>query len=105
MPIPSTEQLPDLRVGTAAIAVTGVIDKCTVGILEKQVARALGHQPRVLVIDLTGVRFLSAAGVWALIQARAIAYEQSCQVYLRGVRPNVRMVLRAQGVDGLFPRI
>ena len=86
----------------ATIAVMGEIDICTVGILDQQVTRALGHYPQRLVIDLTGVRFMGAVGVNALIQARVRASAQSCQVYLRGTKPAVARTLRSLSATELF---
>lgn len=91
--------------GVAAIALAGGIDTRTTVLLSQAVTRALAHHPRRLVIDLTGVRFLSTTGVSALIQARAIADAQSCVLYLQGARPNILMVLSTSGVSELFPLI
>lgn len=87
------------------IAVTGNVDGCTVRILEGALDRALGHRPDRVVVDLTGVRSLTVDGVTALIEATARANENSCAVYLRGVRPNVVKELGMYGPGRAIPHI
>lgn len=91
------------RADITAIAVTGDVDVGTVALLERHITSALKHQPRRLVIDLSGVSFLSAAGVNLLIQVREIASAQDCLLFLRGSgRRPVMLALRALRVEGLF---
>jgi anti-sigma B factor antagonist len=100
--IPQAEASTVVNAEVAAVAVAGEINMGTVNILEQQLDRALGRRPLRLVVDLAGVKFLDAAGVTVLIQANARAHEQSCEMYLRGVRPNVERTLTTLGVNDLF---
>ena len=53
----------------AVVRVEGEIDMVTAPVLENQVVALVGERPRVLVIDLTGVRFFSSAGLAVLALA------------------------------------
>ena len=58
---------------TAVVRVDGEIDMVTAPALENQVVALLRERPRVLVLDLTGVRFFSSAGLAVL----ALAHRES----------------------------
>jgi anti-anti-sigma factor len=60
---------------TAVVRVDGEIDMVTAPALENQVVILLRERPRVLVIDLTGVRFFSSAGLAVLALAHREAEE------------------------------
>lgn len=67
---PLTERLLDLTVerrrGTPVVSAAGEIDLSTA----PRLARVLGEQAGPVVLDLTGVEFLSAAGVQVLLDVR-----------------------------------
>jgi anti-sigma B factor antagonist len=82
---------------TAVVRVDGEIDMVTAPALESQVVALLGERPRVLVIDLTGVRFFSSAGLAVLALAHRESYEGT---ELRIVADDVA-VLRPMELTGL----
>ncbi|SFW86992.1 STAS domain-containing protein [Amycolatopsis australiensis] len=55
--------------GARIVAAEGTVDLHTAGQLTDAITAALAHQPTRLVIDLTAVRFLSAAGLHVLLKA------------------------------------
>ncbi len=55
--------------GSVTLRVTGELDLLTTPKLEEWIALALGDQPAVLVIDLTGVTFLASCAISALVAA------------------------------------
>ena len=59
----------------AVVHVDGEVDMVTAPALESQVVTLLGERPRVLVIDLTSVRFFSSAGLAVLALAHRAADE------------------------------
>ncbi|MEU3454723.1 STAS domain-containing protein [Micromonospora sp. NPDC006766] len=59
------------RHGTAAlITLVGALDALTAPALRGEVERAAQHQPSQLVLDMSGVQYLSSAGLRTLIFAR-----------------------------------
>jgi anti-anti-sigma factor len=61
--------------GVAVVRVAGEIDMVTAPALESQVVGLLAEKPRMLVIDLTDVRFFSSAGLAVLALAHREADE------------------------------
>jgi len=62
---------PPSRPGIVVLTVTGEIDSLTAGKLSAALHRELERDPAMLVLDLTGVSFLSVAGVKVLDCATA----------------------------------
>jgi anti-sigma B factor antagonist len=56
-----------------------------------------------VVVDLTGLRFVDAAGVGALVGARIDADERGRTITLRHPTQNVATVLRITELDKVFP--
>ncbi|WP_191247607.1 STAS domain-containing protein [Amycolatopsis deserti] len=88
---PLTERLLDLAVeyrsGASVVRATGEIDLCTAPRLAETLAGQLGP----VVLDLTRVAFLSAAGVQAMLDVRE----------LRVVAPRCSQVARVLDLTGL----
>jgi anti-sigma B factor antagonist len=59
------------RDGTSSVTlrVTGELDLLTTPKLEESIALALGDQPAVLIIDLSGVTFLASCAISAVVAA------------------------------------
>ncbi|WP_431921301.1 STAS domain-containing protein [Amycolatopsis tucumanensis] len=98
---PLTERLLDLAVeyrsGAAVVRATGEIDLSTA----PRLAETLAEQPGTVVLDLTRVAFLSAAGVQAMLDVRARGRE------LRLVAPpgcRANRVLDLAGVTSVLTR-
>ncbi|MGN9809287.1 STAS domain-containing protein [Micromonospora sp. BQ11] len=81
----STLSLAVAREGPAAVvAVHGPLDMDTVGLLVDVVDTVLsGRPPPVLVLDLSGVDFFSAAGITALLTVRRRVASGGCTLVLR----------------------
>lgn len=85
------------------VAVAGELDNSADAALRAPLSRVLATRPERLIIDLSQVSFLSAAGVSVLIRARQAAARQGIAVQVRA--PRRRMVARSleiTGLDGLF---
>ena len=81
------------------VSAVGEIDQVTAPPLQDQLSRVIASKPRRLVIDLSRVSFLSAAGLSALISARQATAQQDIALQLRA--PNRRMVVRMLEITGL----
>jgi len=81
----------------AVVRVDGEVDMVTAPALESQVVALLGEKPKVLVIDLTGVRFFSSAGLAVL----ALAHREADDTTQLRVVANDPAVLRPMELTGL----
>jgi anti-anti-sigma factor len=81
----------------AVVHVDGEVDMVTAPALESQVVTLLGEKPRVLVIDLSGVRFFSSAGLAVL----ALAHREADESTQLRVVANDPAVLRPMELTGL----
>jgi anti-anti-sigma factor len=88
----AVRHLPD----TIVLTVAGEIDMMTAPALEDAVRRSLTERPANLVIDLTGARFFSSAGIAVLV----LAHRNSAEVALRVVASD-RVVIRPLELTGL----
>ncbi len=80
---------------------TGEIDVATVGVLRAALWAAPGR--RLLRLDLSGVRLLSAAGVRALIAGHRRARACGGELVLVDPAPMVARVLHVTGLDRVIP--
>lgn len=81
----------------AVVRVDGEVDMVTAPAVESQVVALLKERPRVLVIDLTAVRFFSSAGLAVL----ALAHRESDVSTELRVVANDPAVLRPLELTGL----
>lgn len=81
----------------AVVRVAGEVDMVTAPALENQVVSLVGERPRLLVIDLTEVRFFSSAGLAVL----ALAHREADEGTQLRVVANDPAVLRPLELTGL----
>jgi anti-anti-sigma factor len=88
---------------TAVVEVRGPLDMDTVGLLLDLVDRLLaGQPPAVLVLDLSEVSFLSAAGISALLTVRRRVAVVGCALRVREPSPITVTVLDMVGLRDEF---
>ena len=84
--------------------ITGEVDHHQAGEimarLEEHIDRTL---PRTLTVDLGGVSFMDSSGIAVLLRAWRRVGELGGRVRVVGAPPQAARVLRAAGVDRLFP--
>jgi anti-anti-sigma factor len=85
-----------------AIAPQGRLDAVTVPVLEAAFEAQLDAGHVQLVLDLTGVTYLSSSGLRALLRARKLAQAGMGDVVLCGMTPRVREVFEMIGFTSLF---
>jgi anti-sigma B factor antagonist len=83
--------------GEVVVLVVGEIDMATAPLFADALARA-SHDGRGIVVDLAGVSFMDSQGVNALVRA----HKRHADLRLRGVRPNVREVLKMTGLEHIL---
>jgi anti-sigma B factor antagonist len=85
------------------IHVAGEVDILTESPLHDHVSKLLTTRPQLMIIDLSRVSFLGAAGLSVLLSARETAVQQGTILQLRGTnRRAVARPLEITGLDRLF---
>ncbi len=84
------------------IAPVGRVDSVSSGELEKVVLSRIDAGARRLVLDLTGVEYISSAGLRVLLMAAKRLKEPPAALALCGIGPGVRTVLELAGFLPLF---
>jgi anti-sigma B factor antagonist len=90
---------PSDAVGEITVLASGEVDLCTAGELADTLAESLRRRPAALCVDLTGVQFLGAACLTALVRAQSEARSQ--RVRWRVLIPELPFVQRVFEVTGL----
>jgi anti-anti-sigma factor len=88
--------------GALVIAPVGRVDSVSSGELEKVVLSRIDAGARRLVLDLTGVEYISSAGLRVLLMAAKRLKEPPAALALCGIGPGVRTVLELAGFLPLF---
>ena len=92
-----------LDAATVVIRARGDLDGDTAGRLTDLVDRVYaGRVPALLVLDLSGVEFMGAAGITALLHVRDAVGDSDSRLVLRGPSAPVSMVLRLGRAIALF---
>jgi anti-anti-sigma factor len=85
------------------IAVADDLDRLSAPSLERAVIQVLReHRPDQLEFDLTGVAFVDAGGIRALLQCRLDAQQLGCRLTVTHVQPWVYRLLEIAGLPNLF---
>lgn len=91
-------QGPGLRV----VEVSGEIDLATVGIMEAAIAKAMQPPPPMLLVDLSGVTFMSSTGLNVLIRTHKDAEQSGTDLRIvSGSRP-VHRAFTLTSLDEFF---
>lgn len=82
--------------------ITGSVDGMTAGPLMERLAEEVKGGKTRLVLDFTGVDYVSSAGLRALLATMKDARQKGGDVRLAGVRPEVARVLDLSGFTHLL---
>lgn len=89
--------------GVAVVRAAGEIDMFGAPALERAVSAELAASPRALILDVSEVSFLAAAGVGVISRAARIAGERGVAMLLIARGGAVLRTLELTGVDRLVP--
>jgi RNA polymerase sigma-B factor len=78
--------------------VRGEVDRDSADDLRQAILHAIACQPTAVRLDLTGVPFIDAAGVAALVASYQEAARAAVELRVHGTQPHVRRVLSITGV-------
>lgn len=104
------DQLAGLRLTTSQLdayriaALRGEIDIATAPALDAFLARCVREtaQPGRLVVDMSGVTFIDAQGLTALLRALTLSRERSVPLILAALPHRVALLMRLAGLDRVF---
>jgi anti-anti-sigma factor len=85
------------------IVLAGRLDSTTVGGVETPLTGAIAAAGRSIVLDLTGLQFLSSLGIRLLLSSARVVTRRGGRVVLFGAQPMVREVLTAMALDEVLP--
>jgi anti-sigma B factor antagonist len=92
--------LPGTSVTT--IALSGELDMATVPILEEHLVRVEADGVEAIVIDLVELTFIESVGLHAFLAAREPAEANGHQLFLFGVKPELRRVFELTRTEFLL---
>ena len=85
------------------IELTGRIDNVTSSAVEATLATALDGKPSALILDLTGVTFVSSIGLRVLLMAAKRCRAQNAGFALYSVAPQIASLFKLSGLNAFFP--
>lgn len=88
--------------GATVVSVTGEVDLYTSGLLHDALAQVLTGEPKLIVVDLTKVGFLSSSGLSELVELLRATAPRAIVVRLVGDSRAVTRPLQAAGLEDLF---
>ncbi len=78
--------------GCYVVAPSGSIDSNSYAILEKEVDAVLASSPKMLILDMEGVSFLSSAGVRIILKAKKSLKETTGTLVMMKLQPQIKKV-------------
>jgi anti-anti-sigma factor len=91
------------RAGWTLVTLSGRLDMNSAGPLEQQLEGRIDGGDRRLALDMSGLDYLSSAGLRALLVAARRLQEVQGTLALVGLRGPVKEVLEIAGLTNVFP--
>ena len=88
--------------GVAIVRLTGRFDSSAAASAEAGLNAALGGDAPQLAIDMTGLEYISSAGLRVLLVLAKKVQQAKGKIALFGLNPNVREVFSVSGFDTIF---
>jgi len=85
-------QASEREAGVVVLSPSGAIDATTAGALEQRVDSFLRAAPRLLVLDMAGVTYISSAGLRVVLKAKKNLSRAGGTVLLVGLQPAVKRI-------------
>ena len=85
------------------VEVSGRIDNTTSADIESRIGAALDTSPSALVLDLTGVTFVSSIGLRVLLMAAKRCRKQNAKLALHSVPAQIADLFGVSGLTAFFP--
>jgi anti-anti-sigma factor len=84
------------------IELSGRIDNVTSSKIETNIGAALDSSPSVLILDFTGVTFVSSIGLRVLLMAAKRCRKQNVRLALHSVSPQIVELFSLSGLNPFF---
>ncbi len=84
------------------VRLAGRLDSAAAAAAEEGLLVALGGVPPRLALDMTGLSYVSSAGLRVLLVVAKKVQQQHGKLALFGLNPNVREVFAVSGFDTIF---
>jgi anti-anti-sigma factor len=95
-------QIAEIKSGSVTVAVfDGRLDTATAGVAEQKLVALLAAGG--VIADLSGVHYVSSAGLRVLLKAAKQAKSARCSFAICGTQPAVREVFEMSGFDKIIP--
>ena len=91
------------RDGVFIQTVIGRIDASTAGLFEQKLVGAVAERPACLVLDCTELKYISSAGLRALLLSAKQAALAQTQLVLCSVPDQIRRVFELAGLPSILP--
>ncbi len=85
------------------LELTGRIDNATSADIQARIGSVLDAEPSALVLDLTGVTFVSSIGLRVLLQTAKRCHKQNARLALHSVSQQVVSLFGVSGLTPIFP--
>ena len=87
------------ELGLVVITAKGPVDGYTYDLLQKRINQSIADGHYRIVVDLSGVNYISSAGLGVFIAARNIVIEKGGSIVLLNLSKPVREIFRALSMD------
>jgi anti-anti-sigma factor len=87
------------------VVMIGRLDATTVGMVETPFTATVAASGKSVVLDLTGLEFLSSLGIRLLLSATRVVSRRGGKVVLFGAQPMVAEVLTAMALEQVMPHV
>ncbi|TMR88979.1 STAS domain-containing protein [Nonomuraea basaltis] len=92
--------------GVATVTVTGELDIATTGRLRAHVAQTLANGcGSQLILEVSGVSFIGADGLSALVALQRLAHRRHTALHLTGLTPAFLRLLKITRLEGHLTRV
>ncbi|WP_327043472.1 STAS domain-containing protein [Microbispora sp. NBC_01189] len=91
-----------LEPGTARLVLTGELDYTTVDEAAEEVDKVLADNPRVIELDLAGLRFVDSSGMAVVMNLYRGAEERGAAFRIVALTAYLRHLLRVIALDDVF---
>ncbi|MDD5438800.1 MAG: STAS domain-containing protein [Candidatus Omnitrophica bacterium] len=78
--------------GVYVAAISGRIDSNNYTTFEDEMQPVLGLSPRILVLDMTGLDYISSAGLGVIFHARKVVESNGGSLVMSNLQPQIRKV-------------
>lgn len=85
------------------VELTGRIDNATSATIEVSIASALDASPLALILDFSGVTFVSSIGLRVLLLTAKRCRKQNARLALHSVSPQIVELFALSGLKGFLP--